>query len=57
LTGTFAVTELMFTTFVDKVCNWADMDNVVIKALQSNYTTTGETSLEAFDTEPLSTDQ
>ncbi|HPD39405.1 MAG TPA: hypothetical protein PK411_13755, partial [Mesotoga infera] len=48
LTGTFSVTNLSFLTFNGTVCDWADIDNVVITALQSGYTTAEEAWFEEF---------
>ncbi len=48
LTGTFSMTSFSFLTFTNEVCSWADIDNVVITALQPGYSTAGEAGFEEF---------
>jgi len=48
LTGTFSITNFSFLTFTNEVCSWADIDNVVVTALQPGYSTAGEAGFEEF---------
>lgn len=49
LTGTNTFTSIGFFTFVDTACEFADLDNVVIKALESDYSTSSDGVFEALD--------
>lgn len=55
LTGDFSMTNFTFMTFTDQECDWADLDNVTIGALVSNYTTSETMSQEIEDSSSLST--
>jgi hypothetical protein len=54
LTGSFSMTNFAFLTFTDKICGWADLDNVMIVALEPNYTTSEMANQEIEDSSSLS---